>query len=241
MVKVERIKRASAEDELKDVHAEKEALKSALRLIEEDRIRVENIHQPHVNGNDTSYQDSAAVGATTHSRTSSQEAIISPRRHTAHDSSSPPSQPHLTAQSPSQSTTEMTTTSTTGQEDRDQAAPPSPAPLYVPPPPHHLVDSAPNSRTASPKPLPHPHRLSHLRTTAPPPPAPAPPPPSAADGFPISPWARASLGEGEEDGGAGDENMDGDLDELQGFSVPQIVTFRSPGEAEMAVPWGDKW
>ncbi|KAH9993539.1 hypothetical protein BJV77DRAFT_997403 [Russula vinacea] len=190
MVKVERIKRASAEDELKDVHAEKEALKSALRLIEEDRIRVENIHQPH---------------------------------------------------SPSQSTTEMTTTSTTGQDDRDQAAPPSPAPLYVPPPPHHLVDSAPNSRTASPKPLPHPHRLSHLRTTAPPPPAPAPPPPSAADGFPISPWARASLGEGEEDGGAGDENMDGDLDELQGFSVPQIVTFRSPGEAEMAVPWGDKW
>jgi hypothetical protein len=238
MVKVERIKRASAEDELKDVHAEKEALKSALRLIEEDRIRVENIHQPHVNGIGTSSQD---IAATTHSRTSSQEAIISPRRHSAHDSLTAPSPPHATAQSPPQSPTEITTTSTTGQDDRDQVAPPSPAPLYVPPPPHHLVDSAPNSRTASPKPLPHPHRLSHLRTTAPPPPAPAPPPPSAADGFPISPWAHPSLGDGEENSGAGDENVDVDLDELQGFSVPQIVTFRSPGEAEMAVPWGDKW
>ena len=237
MVKVERIKRAEAEDELKDVHAEKEALKSALRLIEEDRMRVENIHQPHVNGNGSS-QDTAA--ATSHSRSSSHEAMISPRAHATHDSSTAPSLPPPSAQSPSQSAADMTL-SATGQEETDEAAaPPSPAPLYVPPPPHHLVDSAPNSRTASPKPLPHPHRLSHLRTTTPLPPAPAPPPPSAADGFPISPWARPSLGEGEEDSGAGDENAELDLEALQGFSVPQIVTFRSPGETEMAVPWG-KW
>ena len=234
MVKVERIKRAEAEDELKEVHAEKEALKSALRLVEEDRMRVENIHQPHVNGVDASSQDAAA----THSRTSSQEAIISPRLHATRDTLTPPSPP-LTAQSASQPRTE-TTLPTAGQEqDTDEAAPPSPAPLYVPPPPHHLVDSAPASRTASPKPLPHPHRLSHLRTAAPPP-APAPPPPSAADGFPISPWAEPSQA-GEYDSGGGDENVEPDLDALQDFSVPQIVTFRSPGEAEMGVPWEDRW
>lgn len=232
MVKVERIKRAEAEDELKDVHAEKDALKAALRLIEEDRMRVENIHHPHVNGVDgSSSQNTAAVAGTTHSRTSSQEAIISPRQHAVPDSPTPPSPPPQSAQSGSQS-----------QDVDCDVAPPSPAPLYVPPPPHHLVDSAPTSRTASPMPLPHPHRLSHLRTSAPLPPAPAPPPPSAADGFPISPWARPSLGEGEEDGGGGggDENVDLDLEALQGFSVPQIVTLPSPGEAEMAVPWG-KW
>jgi hypothetical protein len=236
MVKVERIKRAEAEDELKDVHAEKQALKAALRLVEEDRMRVENIHQPHVNGVDASSQDAAA----THSRTSSQNAIISPRLHATRDSPTPPSPPPPSAQSPSQPRTEMAIPTAGQEQDTDEAAPPSPAPLYVPPPPHHLVDSAPTSRTASPKPLPHPHRLSHLRTAAPPP-APAPPPPSAADGFPISPWARPSQGEGEDDSGAGDENVESDLDALQGFSVPQIVTFRSPGEAEMAVPWEDKW
>jgi hypothetical protein len=234
MVKVERIKRAEAEDELKDVHAEKEALKSALRLVEEDRMRVESIHQPHFNGVDASSQDAVA----THSRTSSQDAIISPRLHATRDSPTPPSPPPPTAQSPSQPRTEMMIP--TAGQDTDEAAPPSPAPLYVPPPPHHLVDSAPASRTASPKPLPHPHRLSHLRTAAPPP-APAPPPPSAADGFPISPWAGPSQGGGEYDSGAGDENVESDLDALQGFSVPQIVTFRSPGEAEMAVPWEDRW
>jgi hypothetical protein len=31
-----------------------------------------------------------------------------------------------------------------------------------------------------------------------------------------------------------------DLEALQGFSVPQIVTLGSPGDSEMAVPWG-KW
>ena len=235
MVKVERIKRAEAEDELKDVHAEKEALKAALRLVEEDRMRVESIQQPHVNGINASSQDAAA----THSRTSSQNAIISPRLHATRDSLTPPSPPPLTAQSQPQSRTEMTVPTAGQEQDTDEAAPPSPAPLYVPPPPHHLVESAPTSRTASPKPLPHPHRLSHLRTAAPPP-APAPPPPSAADGFPISPWARTSQDGGEEDSGAGDENVEPDLDALQGFSVPQIVTLHSPGESEMAVPWG-KW
>jgi hypothetical protein len=236
MVKVERIKRAEAENELKDVHAEKEALKSALRLVEEDRMRVENIHQPQINGVDASSQDAVAA----HSRTSSQDAIISPRLHAARDSPTSPSPPPSAAQLPSQFPTEMTVPMAGQEQETDEAAPPSPAPLYVPPPPHHLVDSAPASRTASPKPLPHPHRLSHLRTAAPPP-APAPPPPSAADGFPISPWAYPSQGEGEEDSGAGDENVEPDLDALQEFSVPQIVTLHSPpGEAETASPW-DKW
>ena len=233
MVKVERIKRAEAEDELKDVHAEKEALKAALRLVEEDRMRVESIHHPHVNGIDAS-QGAAA----THSRTSSRDAIISPRLHATRDSPTPPSPPPATAQSPSQPRTEMAVPTAGQEQDPDEAAPPSPAPLYVPPP-HHLVDSAPTSRTASPMPLPHPHRLSHLRTTAPPP-APAPPPPSAADGFPISPWARSSQDGGDEDSGIGDENVESDLDALQGFSVPQIVTLHSPGESERAIPW-NKW
>jgi hypothetical protein len=214
MVKVERIRRAEAEDELKDVHAEKEALKAALRLIEEDRVRVESIYQPHVNGIDTS-----AHAVATHSRSSSREAIVSPR---PRDSPTSPSPPPPSAQSPSQSPTEIT--ASTPPPDTDDG-PPSPAPLYVPPP--HLVDSAPASRTGSPMPLPHPHRLSHLRPAAPPP---APPPPSAADGFPISPWARPSWGE---------EDADEDVEAR--LSVPQIVTLSSPpGEGEMSLPWG-KW
>src|SRR6266566_4080698 len=148
MVKVERIKRAEAEDELKDVHAEKDALKAALRLVEEDRMRVEGIHQPHVNGVDASSQDVTA----THSRTSSQNPIISPRLHATHDSPTPPSPPPPTAQLPSQFQTETAIPSAGQEQDTDEAAPPSPAPLYVPPPPHYLVDSAPTSRTASPKP-----------------------------------------------------------------------------------------
>jgi len=56
MVKVERIKRAEAEDELQEVHAEKDALKSALRLIEEHRLRAESSHQQHVNGIEPSEQ-----------------------------------------------------------------------------------------------------------------------------------------------------------------------------------------
>lgn len=232
MVKVERIKRAEAEDELKDVHAEKEALKSALRLIEEDRMRAESARQNHVNGVHTSHP----TVATTHSRTSSMEAIVSPRSHQrARDSATPPSPPPPSAQSQSQSPTMSMSTVAAGTRDPDpdpsddvpsSPAPPSPAPLYVPPP--HLADSAPASRTGSPMPLPHPHRLSHLRTTAPPP---APPPPSAADGFPISPWARTPLGDGEEDAEQ-EVEMEGRL------SVPQIVTLCSPtGEGEEAVPW----
>jgi len=75
-------------------------------------------------------------------------------------------------------------------------------------------------------PLPHPHRLSHLRTAAPPP---APPPPSAADGFPISPWSRPPLGDDDEDAEEYAETR---------LPVPQIVTLSSPiGEGEEAVSW----
>jgi hypothetical protein len=222
MVSVERIKRAEAEDELKDVHAEKDALKAALRLIEEDRMRAESSRAPHVNGVDGSY--SQRTNATTHSRTSSCEAIVSPRL-AARDPPSPPppSPPPPTAQSESQSPMALGTTTPLDE------APPSPAPLYVPPP--HLAESPPTSRTGSPMPLPHPHRLStHLRPAAA---APAPPPPSAADGFPISPWAFPR------------EQDDADEDvvdlETTGLAVPQIVTLFSPSsEAEMTAPWG-KW
>jgi hypothetical protein len=222
MVSVERIKRAEAEDELKDVHAEKDALKAALRLIEEDRMRAESSRAPHVNGVDGSY--SQRTNATIHSRTSSCEAIVSPRL-AARDPPSPPppSPPPPTAQSESQSPMALGTTTPLDE------APPSPAPLYVPPP--HLAESPPTSRTGSPMPLPHPHRLStHLRPAAA---APAPPPPSAADGFPISPWAFPR------------EQDDADEDvvdlETTGLAVPQIVTLFSPSsEAEMTAPWG-KW
>ncbi|KAH9957317.1 hypothetical protein BC827DRAFT_1226223 [Russula dissimulans] len=209
MVKVERIKRAEAEDELKEVHAEKDALKAALRLIEEYRMRAESSHQQHVNGIEPSEQ----IIAPTHSRSSSQEAIVSPRQR-PRDSPTPPSPPSLTAQP---TDVAISTNVQDSENPPPSPAPPSPAPLYVPPP--HLADSAPASRTASPKPLPHPHRLSHLRTTAPPP---APPPPSAADGYPISPWACPPSGEEE----------DTDVAAETGFSVPKI--------GEMAAPWG-KW
>jgi hypothetical protein len=222
MVAVERIKRAEAEDELKEVHAEKAALKAALRLIEEDRVRAESTRsRSHVNGTGTSQH----TGAPTHSRTSSCEAIVSPRQ-AACDSPTPPSPPPPSAQSRSQSPTAITIT--TSMPDADDA-PPSPAPLYVPPP--HLADSAPASRTGSPMPLPHPHRPSHLRTSAPPP---APPPPSAADGFPISPWAYPPSHE-----------EDADEDVETNLTVPQIVTLFSPSsEPEMAASWGNpgtKW
>jgi hypothetical protein len=223
MVAVERIKRAEAEDELKDVHAEKVALKAALRLIEEDRVRAENSHAPRTNG--------GAATPPTRSRSSSCDGIVSPR---ARDSPSPPSPPPPTAQSRSQSPGGIPPSATSPDGDL-QEAPPSPAPLYVPPP--HLEEEGPASRTESPMPLPHPHRnrLSIQRpATAPP----APPPPSAADGFPNTPWAR------EENFGRGgweDEDEDeGGLTDM-GLSVPQIVTYASPSEGEMAVPWSNKW
>ena len=222
MVAVERIKRAEAEDELKEVHAEKVALKAALRLIEEDRVRTENSHAPYANG--------GAISPPTHSRSSSCEAIVSPRRR---DSPRPPSPPPPTAQSRSQSPGGIPIGGVHDSDgDAAQEAPPSPAPLYVPPP-HLLEDEAPASRTDSPMPLPHPHRdrLSIQRpATAPP----APPPPSAADGYPDTPWARDGLfgraryEEEEEDEGA--------VTEL-GLSVPRIVTYASSPEAENPVPW----
>ena len=222
MVKVERIKRAEAEDELKEVHAEKAALKAALRLIEEDRMRAESSHRDVAR---TNGGGGGGVSATppTRSRTSSCDAIVSPR------SPSPPSPPPPTAQSRSQSPGGIPPAATSPEE-----APPSPAPLYVPPP--HLEDEAPASRTESPMPLPHPHRdrLSIQRpATAPP----APPPPSAADGFPNTPWAR------EGDFGRGvweDEDRDEGALADMGLSVPQIVTYTSPSEGEMPVPWS-KW
>src|SRR6266702_572194 len=220
MVAVERIKRAEAEDELKDVHAEKAALKAALRLIEDDRLRTENSHAPHANG--------AAVSPPTRSRSSSCEAIVSPR---GRDSPSPPSPPPPTAQSRSQSPGGIPLGEATGTPEAD--APASPAPLYVPPP--HLEDEAPASRTDSPMPLPHPHRdrLSIQRpTTAPP----APPPPSAADGYPDTPWGREGLfGRGSYED---EEEYDGATTEM-GLSVPRIVTYASPSEAEMPVPWSN--
>lgn len=222
MVAVERIKRAEAEDELKDVHAEKVALKAALRLIEEERVRAETSHAPRTNG--------GTVTPPTRSRSSSCEGIVSPR---ARDSPSPPSPPPPTAQSRSQSPGGIPSSATSPDGDV-QEAPASPAPLYVPPP--HLEDEAPASRTESPMPLPHPHRdrLSIQRpSTAPP----APPPPSAADGFPNTPWGR----EGNfRRGGWEDEDEDeGALTDI-GLSVPRIVTYASPSEGEMPVPWS-KW
>jgi len=74
MVKVEHIKCAEAEDELKDVHTKKEALKSVLCLIEEDCMRAESVHQPYVNGIKASHP----TVAPTHSCTSLQEAVVSP-------------------------------------------------------------------------------------------------------------------------------------------------------------------
>ncbi|KAH8993397.1 hypothetical protein EDB92DRAFT_2064919 [Lactarius akahatsu] len=228
MVAVERIKRAEAEDELQEVHAEKAALKAALRLIEEDRVRVENSHShaPHANG--------TGVSPPTRSRTSSCEAVVSPR---GRDSPRPPSPPPPTAQSRSQSPGGIPIAEASGalpEADGDaQDAPASPAPLYVPPP--HLEEEAPASRTDSPMPLPHPHRdrLSIQRpATAPP----APPPPSAADGYPNTPWAREGLfGRRYED----EDEDEGMATEL-GLSVPRIVTFASPSEGEMPVPWS-KW
>jgi hypothetical protein len=219
MVAVERIKRAEAEEELKDVHAEKVALKAALHLIEEERMRAESSHLPRTNG--------GADTPPTRSRSSSCDGIVSPR---ARDSPGPPSPPPPTAQSRSQSPGGIPPAAMSPDGDV-QEAPPSPAPLYVPPP--HLEDEAPASRTESPMPLPHPHRdrLSIQRpTTAPP----APPPPSAADGFPITPWAReGDFGRG----GWEDEDVDeGSLTDM-GLSVPRIVTFTSPSEGEMPVPW----
>lgn len=223
MVAVERIKRAEAEDELKDVHAEKAALKAALRLIEEDRVRAETSQAPRANG--------GGASPPSRSRSSSCEAIVSPRTRDYASLSSPPPP---TAQSPSQSPGGIPPAAASADGDV-QEAPPSPAPLYVPPP--HLEDEAPASRTESPMPLPHPHRdrLSIQRpATAPP----APPPPSAADGYPDTPWAREGLfGRSKYEDEDEDEGAMPDM----GLSVPQIVTYASPSEGEMPVPWGDKW
>lgn len=231
MVKVERIKRAEAEDELREVHSEKAALRAALRLIEEDRVRTENSHAPHANGN-----GAVTPPMRSHSRTSSCEAIVSPRA--ARDSSRPPSPPPPTAQSRSQSPGGIPATGAPDSDGETNAAPASPAPLYVPPP--HLEDEAPASRTGSPMPLPHPHRdrlsIQRLAAAAAPP---APPPPSAADGFPDTPWARdAPFGSAKYE----DEDEDEGIMTELGLSVPRIVTYASPSETENPIPWDtNKW
>ncbi|KAI9437435.1 hypothetical protein H4582DRAFT_2099082 [Lactarius indigo] len=228
----ERIKRAEAEDELKDVHAEKAALKAALRLIEEDRSARREAHMhTHTHTPHTPTAPAPAFPLLRARAPPHAKRIVSPREH---DSPRPPSPPPPTAQSRSQSPGGIPTAQTSGDGDA-QEAPASPAPLYVPPP--HLEEEAPASRTDSPMPLPHPHRdrLSIQRpATAPP----APPPPSAADGYPNTPWAREGLfGRRYEDE---DEDEGGMVVTEMGLPVPQIVTFGSPSEGEMPVPWS-KW
>ncbi|VDB86689.1 unnamed protein product [Peniophora sp. CBMAI 1063] len=64
MVAQERIKRAEAEEELGEARAEKDALRAALRLIEEERLRVSDSENERIHAS--------------HSRTSSQVALKSP-------------------------------------------------------------------------------------------------------------------------------------------------------------------
>ncbi|THH12690.1 hypothetical protein EW146_g7459 [Bondarzewia mesenterica] len=242
MVAMERIRRAEAEEEAKEAHMEKEALRSALKLVESEngRLRIGPIvHSTQQNDHYSSEgeEDDQVVARFSHSRSSSRIALKSPP---PQDVESGPSSP--IAFSPP-FTAKEESSSIDGFEDAPSSpAPGSPAPLYVPPP--HLTNS-PESRTNSPLPLPHPHRPSQLRSTivtqqeteesdsdsilgpallrasnkerngmAHPPPA--PPPPSAADDFPNSPWSR----EPEE-------------------SEHRSLTFTPPPD-ELDSPWADR-
>ncbi|KAI0312242.1 hypothetical protein OF83DRAFT_676001 [Amylostereum chailletii] len=233
MVATERIKRAEAEEELREVRLEKEALRSALRLMENERIRASSTPPPTT-------VDEVDLRSTIHTRSSSNIALKSP----------PPSSPSSSSPStPSQDASfEMIASN---QDSID--APGSPAPLYVPPP--HLTE-LPDSRTTSPVPLPHPHRPSHLRpsilsresddsTEAEAEPdtdealainvtvtptllqtkarnegmPPAPPPPSAADAFSDSPWQQRPS------------------PSTHSAPVENSIAFASPPAEEMASPW----
>lgn len=75
MVAQERIKRAEAEEELGEARAEKDALRAALRLIEDDRLRASDSETERIRASDLETERIRA----SHSRSSSQVALKSPR------------------------------------------------------------------------------------------------------------------------------------------------------------------
>ncbi|KAI0058710.1 hypothetical protein BV25DRAFT_1919030 [Artomyces pyxidatus] len=220
MVALERIKRAEAEEELRETRLEKDALRSALRLIEDERMRTSIALEQQTESN-TRYMENHPATASSHKRSSSQIALKSPIS-TKADSEDDLHSPSSSAMSPQTTPTLAITVSDDDPSDDDpnhRTPPPaSPAPLYVPPP-HNTNTSQP--RTTSPSPLPHPLRPSHLRTQTETRKPPAPPPPSAADGFADSPWSvRTESGDGS--------------------TLTHSVPFTPPLPDELASPWGDR-
>lgn len=127
MVAAERIKRAEAEEEVREANLEKEALRSALRLVE--RQSLESHSRSHSQANSDDFNPRAegeTEGEVTRSRSSSNVALKSPRASGGFgdegDSPGPTSPVRAFSASAPFSSVPAS------------PAPVSPAPLYVPPP-----------------------------------------------------------------------------------------------------------
>lgn len=131
MVATERIKRAEAEEEVREANLEKEALRSALRLVERQSLESHSRSQSQANSEDFKFVRHPDVEEEepTRSRSSSNVALKSPRASGAFgdegDSNSMvPASPVVRAFS----------ASAPFESVPASPAPVSPAPLYVPPP-----------------------------------------------------------------------------------------------------------
>ncbi|KAA1475086.1 hypothetical protein DENSPDRAFT_407555 [Dentipellis sp. KUC8613] len=265
MVASERIKRAEAEEELRQTRAEKDALRSALKILESENGQLRSQPHPEVNGAEM-----------THSRSSSTAALKSPVLSDTdtqrNGSSSRPTSPS-TGDGDGYGDIPTAVPELTAPLD-PASAPDSPAPLYVPPPHARLAETeSPDSRTSSPLPLPHPHLPSHLRSAlashdsdgnesdadsvgraaAPTPPPlrtstartqPSAPPPSAADSAAsAAPWGTAGdaspWGSAVADEGDVEEDEDEDEDDQEVVVLRNKPTPYSPPPQALRSPWAD--
>jgi len=158
------------------VHAERRP-QSCLRLFRKSHA-CRRYNQTHVNG-----VMLLPGRVATHSRTSSQNAIISPR-YTHTDSPTPLHRLPIRSITISTSNRNGDTNAGQGKTTAKQHLPrPHPSTSATAP---HLVDSAPTFTHGFTKPLPHPHAVASPHRCAAT--GAGATSPSAADGFPISPW-----------------------------------------------------
>lgn len=241
MVASERIKRAEAEEEAREVRLEREALRSALKIVEGEngRLRAGSVVDHDGRNGPSALVMEHYSGRFSHSRSSSQIAMKSPSSNPADGDPLSPITPHTLSAMEGHPALD----DSTAEGMPSFSMPGSPEPLYVLPPD---ITHSPEMRANSPTPLPHPHRPSHLRSSKelsesdlelPLAPAllrtdvvtskersgsrnhpPEAPPPSAADMFSDSPWAY----EAEEESG----------------DSPRVYTHPTPDE--LASPWADR-
>lgn len=129
MVALERIKRAEAEEEAREANLEKEALRSALRLVERQTMETHSRSSSQAFSPDRTNGENEDEAKMTHSRSSSNVAMKSPGPNATFG--------EISGGGGSESagpTSPVKATGLLASSVPASPAPPSPAPLYVPPP-----------------------------------------------------------------------------------------------------------